>query len=389
MQCAGFAAITGMFDATGTPLLERLIDGTDVSISEIDPTSFEYIGAVDDGQAQAGLFDELVIFGQNDTSLTLGPGVVLSSGFVTGLPETNTGGGYSNITNTGGNNYFRDFPAQTGSSRHGGRLDENDENSLVFDLDVPNDVQGVTLEFVYASEEFPEWSGTQFADGFVFLVDGVNYATLPDGRPVSLLRQEDNIHFMTNGDAFDSSIPTVANIEYDGLTRVLQLTAPLSAGDRNTITIAVGDTGDEIYDSAVFLSRFQFIYGDVPLPGGETGVKVRHSGEDDLFQEQTPEAGDFDLDGDIDGNDLLVWQRGGSPAPLSPEDLERWQNHYGVVPNLATASVPEPATLTLLLLALLSSASRGGCFLVRDQPKRVTIAWLIHSCAPARSITFG
>jgi hypothetical protein len=285
-QTGASAATMGMFDPTGMPLLDRLIAGSGINSAHIDPARVEYVGAVDNGQAQAGLFDQLVLHGQNDTLLTLGPGVVLTSGLITGLPTSNTSGSYSNVTNTGGNNYFRDFPAQTGSSRHGGRLDENDENSLVFDYDVPANAQGLTIQFVYASEEYPEWSGSQFADGFALFVDGVNYATLPDGRPVSLLRQDDNIHFMTNGDAFDPTVPAVADVEYDGLTRVLELTAPLTPGQRQTITIVVGDTGDEIYDSAVFLSSFQLLTGNSPLPGADHGVRLRHkSGEDDVFEE--------------------------------------------------------------------------------------------------------
>ena len=41
------------------------------------------------------------------------------------------------------------------------------------------------------------------------------------------------------------------------------------------------------------------------------------------------QAGDFDADGDVDGRDFLVWQRGGSRTPLSTADLEDWQDHYG------------------------------------------------------------
>jgi hypothetical protein len=276
------------------------------------------------------------------------------------LPASNTSGYYSNTTNTGGNNYFHDFPAQTGSSRHGGRLDERDENSLVFDLDVPDDVQGLTLEFVYASEEFPEWSGTQFADGFVFFVDNVNYATLPDGRPVSLLRQEDNIHFMTNGDPFDAAVPAVAELEYDGLTRVLELTAPLTAGNQNQITIAVGDTGDEIYDSAVFLSSIRFLTGTTPLPVADLGVKVRHNSEDDVFQEhQLPENGDFNGDGYVDAADYVVWRKGlGTIFSLDHYDI--WRDHYGQAiatssannGNIAVSTaIPEPATMMPFVLS--------------------------------------
>ena len=66
--------------------------------------------------------------------------------------------------------------------------------------------------------------------------------------------------------------------------------------------------------------------------------------------------GDFDFDVDVDGYDFLKWQRGESPNPLSPADLDAWQMNYGAVAPLATSStaVPEP---TSLLLAILSTVS--------------------------------
>ncbi|MDZ4657797.1 MAG: hypothetical protein SH868_09500 [Bythopirellula sp.] len=62
-------------------------------------------------------------------------------------------------------------------------------------------------------------------------------------------------------------------------------------------------------------------------------------------------TGDFDGDGDVDGRDFLVWQRGGSPAPFSPADLSDWQGAYGA-PLSAFAAVPEPHSAMLLGLVL-------------------------------------
>ncbi len=58
-------------------------------------------------------------------------------------------------------------------------------------------------------------------------------------------------------------------------------------------------------------------------------------------------TGDFDNDGDADGKDFLVWQRGNSPAPFSSGDLADWQAGYGSPLSAATA-VPEPTCLALL-----------------------------------------
>ncbi len=58
--------------------------------------------------------------------------------------------------------------------------------------------------------------------------------------------------------------------------------------------------------------------------------------------------GDFDFDGDVDGRDFLAWQRGGSPNPLSSNDLSAWQGNYGFGAIGALAAVPEPSGLALL-----------------------------------------
>ena len=65
-----------------------------------------------------------------------------------------------------------------------------------------------------------------------------------------------------------------------------------------------------------------------------------------------PVAGDFNGDSIVDGADFLVWQRGGSPNPLSPGDLETWKGAFG---GPAIAAVPEPTAALLMATALLGS----------------------------------
>ena len=60
--------------------------------------------------------------------------------------------------------------------------------------------------------------------------------------------------------------------------------------------------------------------------------------------------GDFDFDGDVDGNDFLLWQRGGSPHPNTAADLAVWRNNVGSHSLTATAAaVPEPCSFGLAL----------------------------------------
>ena len=70
-----------------------------------------------------------------------------------------------------------------------------------------------------------------------------------------------------------------------------------------------------------------------------------------LSVESVEANGDYDGDGDVDGRDFLLWQRGESPMPLSVGDLQAWQENYGTNAPAAVAAVPEPATVGLLALA--------------------------------------
>lgn len=63
-------------------------------------------------------------------------------------------------------------------------------------------------------------------------------------------------------------------------------------------------------------------------------------------------SGDFDGDGDVDGEDFLLWQRGGSPNPLSASDLTDWEANYAAaVPvSISSTAVPEPTICTGILV---------------------------------------
>ncbi len=81
---------------------------------------------------------------------------------------------------------------------------------------------------------------------------------------------------------------------------------------------------------------------------------------DDVRLDASP-AGDFDGDGDVDNADILLWQRGGSPAPGSAADLLAWSFTFGQVPpSAASIRVPEPAA-AWGVLALTWTAVFGCC----------------------------
>jgi hypothetical protein len=78
-------------------------------------------------------------------------------------------------------------------------------------------------------------------------------------------------------------------------------------------------------------------------------------------------SADFDLDGDVDGDDLDVWTASfgvddGADADNDGDsdgaDFVAWQQQLGSVPATPTAAaVPEPASAALIVSGLLAAAS--------------------------------
>ncbi|RIK69716.1 MAG: hypothetical protein DCC67_21125 [Planctomycetota bacterium] len=80
---------------------------------------------------------------------------------------------------------------------------------------------------------------------------------------------------------------------------------------------------------------------------------------DDFVLQLAGAPGDYSGDGVVDGRDFLVWQRGGSPSPLSTADLNTWKAAFPGGPAVpSVAGVPEPAALGLALCGLLAVGLR-------------------------------
>ncbi len=142
-----------------------------------------------------------------------------------------------------------------------------DVSILAFNFTVADpSLRFVQIELVFASDEFPESSSSPFVDIAAVFVNGVNYA-LFDGQanqPLSVIdRIVDTGALQNNGDGHIA-------IEYDGVSRKLVVTAPVHAGV-NTLKLAVGDTGDGVGDSAIFVANLRAVaYGGAGMAQRQT-----------------------------------------------------------------------------------------------------------------------
>lgn len=135
----------------------------------------------------------------------------------------------------------------------GGSFDHNDVTQLDIIFDAAPTATDVTFLTVFGSDEFPEWVGSPFIDGFGIFLNGTNIA-FAVGAPININHPD---------------MQPLAGTELDGVLApngnpVLQFVAPISPGSTNNrLTFIIADTSDDLLDTTIYLSSFQAVV--IPL----------------------------------------------------------------------------------------------------------------------------
>lgn len=216
------------------------------------------------------------------TILGIGAGLLLSTG--SGVPElTNTSSSKTgSFSETVGGDTTADAELQAVANQaFSGAGTVEDTTSLTFNFNVtdPN-VRGLRFDVVFGSDEYPEYKDSSYVDIAAVMVNGANYALFNQqiDQPLSVISK--NLELGNFRDNAGNTLP----IEYDGVSNVLSVVAPVQQG-LNSIKIAVADTGDQAYDSGLFVSNLQAVdfagFGLAPVvnvgantPGLSTGNQL-------------------------------------------------------------------------------------------------------------------
>lgn len=184
--------------------------------------------------------------GASDSELTAFPlhgeeFAILGTGDVGGVENPDDSG--STSTDNGG-----------GGGGHGAAFDLV---QLRVDLDVPADRNCLTFNLRFLSEEFPEFLGSDFNDGFVAEIDTTDFRVQQDGdvtAPNNIAADENGkvVTVNTTGTSADNAIGTM----FDGATPILTASTPITAG-LHALYLATYDASDALYDSAVFLDNLR------------------------------------------------------------------------------------------------------------------------------------
>jgi gliding motility-associated-like protein len=150
----------------------------------------------------------------------------------------------------------------------------NDAAVLEFDFIPASDT--LKFEYIFGSEEFPEFANSSFNDAFGFFLSGpgingpysnnaINIALLPNGQPVTI----DNVfnsgiyYVKSTSGSGGEGLAYNNDIEYDGATIPLIAEAQVQMCETYHIKLAIGDAGDSSYDSGVFFKAGSFTSGMV------------------------------------------------------------------------------------------------------------------------------
>lgn len=177
-------------------------------------------------------------------------GIILSTGNASGCIGPNNSSAYGVSFDTDGDTDLNNLLGE----------ETNDASVLRFNFTPQSNT--LHFEFVFASDEYPEFANANFNDVFAFFVSGgpetywmENFALIPGtNEPVSI-NSINNVdypqYYIDNQDGH-------LNTQFDGLTQVFEVTVPVTPGYNYFIKIAVADVGDSFFDSAIFLRKRSF-----------------------------------------------------------------------------------------------------------------------------------
>jgi large repetitive protein len=185
----------------------------------------------------------------------------------------------------------------------------NDVSVLRLDLTIPDLANCLAFDVAFGSEEYPEFVGSAFNDGFIAELDSSTW--MVEG---SIITAPDNFAFDELGNVISVNssffgagrVLTEAGMTYDGTTPRLRAQSPVSGGS-HSLYLTIFDASDHVYDSAALIEGL--VASTVESGGCEPGANEPPTAIDDeaTTDEDLPVTIDVTAnDSDGDGDPLTV-----------------------------------------------------------------------------------
>ncbi len=178
-------------------------------------------------------------FAGAQASIGLVNGVVLSTGDVNDIMGPNNEDGRSWVHGTPGDSALDALVAP---------FRTEDAAILEFDLVTPHST--ISIDYVFASEEYNEFVNSDYNDVVAIFVNGVNCANV-NGRPVAV----NTINAGSSPNLYVDNTAGTRSTQMDGMTVPLSCVAAVNPNTPNRVRIAIADTSDPILDAAVFIAQ--------------------------------------------------------------------------------------------------------------------------------------
>ena len=200
--------------------------------------SASYTGA----EGQVGIYS-----GADETMPGVAPsdsGLILSTGRVSDFTQSAGDANISEGTST-------DFKG-VGDEMLGKISGQVTFDAAVFEASFVPTGDVLTMQIVWSSEEYLEYVNSGYNDAFAVWVNGVPAELVLGAGSISI----DNINNKVNSNLYvdNAAASNTYNTEMDGFTVTLTLKVPVRAGEVNTFRMAIADSGDGAFDSAVMVA---------------------------------------------------------------------------------------------------------------------------------------
>ena len=170
-------------------------------------------------------------------------GVILSTGNAESFTNTRGSANQNANTsvNTSGINNHPDFNAEAGTATY---------DAAYLDVDFIPDSNLMTMQFVFSSEEYPEFQNSIYQDFVGVWINGqLVEVEVGDGDT-----DPGNINTTNNINMYVDNQNSDYNTEMDGFTITMTLTMNVNPGVVNSMRIAIADVSDSQYDSNLLIA---------------------------------------------------------------------------------------------------------------------------------------
>lgn len=292
------AQITVTNTQTPNSLVQNVLLGFGVTASNITVNG----SPVNAGNVQGNI----AYFSAAGTTFPIPSGVLLTTGNASAAVGPNTSGSFTNnnpATPNVSSDPHLNVIANSGVT-----------NGTVLEFDFVPAGDTISFNYIFGSDEYPEFSPSSFNDAFGFFLwgpgisgpftlggypaGGTNLAIIPGtSTPVTINNLGPGAgqypqYYVNNlsGAGYGTAI------QYDGTTTVLSCNASVQCGETYHIKLAISNVGDQAYDSGVFLQANSFsseaVQVAVATVSGDTSVYEGCSEANLMFIRPQTQLGD-------------------------------------------------------------------------------------------------